>query len=301
MLGREGFWGAVLALLLPAAAMGACPPASFTRGDLLELKERAFAIGNSSTRDALALALLDCLGDPDPVLRDGVAFEALSTWMGSGQVSKRVAGQIFGVLLPRLAPDYPDPRGFVRPFSALVLVEVARMDRLDPFLDDGQLNGLVAAGTGFLEGVEDYRGFDEREGWRHAVAHGADLMLQLSLNPRVGPEQLDRILSAVASQVGPAGEHFYVYGEPERLAQAAYYVASRGLVTEESWTRWLSAVSDPAPLTDWSEAFASQVGLAKRHNTAAFLLALYLMANEGGDAFAERLRPGLTEAIRRVP
>ena len=32
-------------------------------------------------RQKLALALLPCLSNPDPGLRDGVAFEAYYTWM----------------------------------------------------------------------------------------------------------------------------------------------------------------------------------------------------------------------------
>jgi hypothetical protein len=30
-----------------------------------------------------------------------------------------------------------------------------------------------------VRSIRDYRGFDEREGWRHAVAHTSDAMLQL--------------------------------------------------------------------------------------------------------------------------
>ena len=34
-------------------------------------------------------------------------------------------------------------------------------------------------------GREAHHGYDEREGWRHGVAHGADLLLQLSMDKRV--------------------------------------------------------------------------------------------------------------------
>jgi hypothetical protein len=288
-------------LLLPTPVAGACPPLSCLRSDLLELRARDFRIDNSSTREALALALLDCLADPDPVLRDQIAFEALSTWMRGGRLSNRTATEILDVLLPRLTGDYPDPQGFGKPFSALVLAEVARMDRLVSFLSDARLDALLDVSVAFLNGVTDYRAFDEREGWRHGVAHGADLLLQLSLNPRVGKIDLDRMLSALASQVAPAGEHFYTYGEPERLARAVYYIASRDLHSEDEWTRWFERITDPEPLQDWPDALRSQEGLAKRHNTASFLVALYLMVDRTGDAFAEPVRPGLLEAIDRVP
>ncbi|MGD8287076.1 MAG: DUF2785 domain-containing protein [Gemmatimonadota bacterium] len=285
----------------PATARAACPPDSYARADLLALKARDFQVDDDEMRASLALALLDCLEDPDPALRDGVAFEALSTWMRNDLLSSATAGRILDRLLPHIAPEYPDSRGFTRPFAALALAEVARMDRLTPFLTDAQLDGMVAASVRYLPSVDDYRGFDERDGWRHGVAHGADLLLQLSLNARVGEEGLERILSALASQVAPRREHFYVYGEPERLARVVYYAASRGLRSEADWTRWLGDLTQPAPLADWSEAFQSEAGLAKRHNTAAFLTALYLLVREGDDDFSELLLPGLQEAVRRVP
>jgi len=286
---------------MAATVEAACPPASYARADLLALRARGFRVDDDEIRASLALALLDCLEDPDPDVRDGVAFEGLATWMRSGQLSSATAVRVLDRLLPRVAPDDPDPRGFARPFAVLVLAEVARMDRLEPFMSDEQLRTLVDASVQFLRGVRDYRGFDEREGWRHGVAHGADLMLQLSLIPRVGKEALDRILSALASQIAPDVGHFYVYGEPERLARAVYYAASRDLYSEDDWTRWFGSVTDPAPLSDWSEAFGSDAGLAKRHDTAAFLMAMYLLVGEGGGDFSARLLPGLREAIRQVP
>lgn len=278
-----------------------CPPPSTSRAELLSLRDREFALEDASGRESLAVDLLGCLGSPDPLLRDGVAFEALSTWMRGGQLSAATATAVLDSLLPRIASGYPDGEGFERPFSALVLSEVARMDRIEPFLSETRLDALVASAVDFLRGVDDYRGFDQHEGWRHAVAHGADLMLQLSLNPRVEGAALRRILDALATQVAPRGVHFYVYGEPERLARAVYYLATRDVVTEEEWRTWLGGVTDPAPLGNWTEALQTEEGLAKRHNTAAFLLALYLLVDEDASALRDRVMPALTEAIRRVP
>lgn len=39
----------------------------------------------------------------------------------------------------------------------------------------------------------DYRSFDERDGWRHAVAHAADLLMRLALNPALTGTQLDAV------------------------------------------------------------------------------------------------------------
>ena len=263
-------------------------------------KSRGFEIQGDGTRQGFALGLLPCLASPDPDLRDGVAFEALSTWMRGGLLTGETATAVLDSLLRRIAPEFPDPEGFDRPFSALVLAEVARMDRIEPFLPDERLAALVAGAVAFLPDVDDYRGFDEREGWRHGVAHGADLMLQLALNPRVGEPELRSMLDAIGAQVAPPGERFYVYGEPGRLARAVYYLAARDLLSSETWGQWFRRISDAAPLGSWDDAFQSQAGLAKRHNTTDFLLALHLFVSQD-DSMQERVMPALMEAIQRVP
>ncbi len=156
----------------------------------------------------LAAGLPGCVPDPDSVLRDELAFDALSHWMRAGQLAPETIQSFRVALLPMLDPSAIDDAGFRPPFAALAPAEVARADRLQPFLSTGQLAGLVREGTGYLASVRDYRGFDAKDGWRHGVAHGADLMFQLALNPAMNRMQIDAILAAVASQVIAANAHF---------------------------------------------------------------------------------------------
>ena len=102
-----------------------------------------------------------------------------------------------------------DRDGFRQPFAALVLAEVARTDRIESWLTPAQRVALVDSAARYVTSVRDYRGFDPKEGWRHGVAHGADLLLQLALNPAVDRAGLDRLLGAVAAQVAPRGALIY--------------------------------------------------------------------------------------------
>jgi hypothetical protein len=304
-MNRTAAAGLMLAGILFASTVFAqtCPPAGVSREQLVELKSHDFAVADDARRQALALELLDCLGNPDPQLRDGIAFEALAAWMRGKQLSPATVGKIRERLIPQLDASYfQNPQGVLQPFAALVLAEVARFDRVEPFMTDQQLQQLVDAGTGYLRSVKDYRGFDERIGWRHGVAHCSDLMLQLAVNPRTSKAQLDQMLAAIATQIAPAndhsGPHFYVYGEGDRLAQAVFYIAKRKLHTADEWRKWLEQVAAPAPLASWRDAYASQRGLAKHHNTMAFLSSLYLYVRESGADFQELVLPSLVAAIK---
>src|SRR3990167_132950 len=289
------------ALVLPSMALADCPPADWTGDQLKALKAEGFKLDDDARRAQLAAGLLACLADPDPELRDGIDFEAWSTWLRADKISVEARLAAAAELLPALQSDAPDPDGFRKPFAALVLSELARADRKSPYLSPEQRAQLLEGGARYLEDVRDYRGFDAREGWRHGVAHGADLMLQLALNPALDKAQLDRMFTAVATQVTPPGEQFYVYGESARLARPVLYAALRGLHTAADWDAFFKKISDPAPLAKWPDAFRDNAGLARRHNARAFLLVVYSEIADSKDEKLIQMLPAVKAAMAVVP
>jgi hypothetical protein len=292
----------VPAMFLFAAPLlaGVCPPAGYDRAALESLKAKEFASDDDAKRQALALALVPCLANPDPVLRDGIAFEAYSTWLRGKKLDTATRTGLLKQLTAMLQPDARDREGFRQPFAALVLSEVARTDRIEPWMTTGQRMELIDQTARYLTSVKDYRGFDEREGWRHGVAHASDIVTQLVLNPNVDRPGVDRLLAAVAAQITPAGDHAYVDGESERLARAVLMAAQRGLHSAPEWEQWLLGVSQPAPLADWGAAFRTRAGLTKRHNLMGFLNALYVNVRESSNENVQRLLPGLQAAYKSL-
>jgi hypothetical protein len=289
-----------LALLLAAApAQAACPPPGQPVAALQALKAARWQIAGPAAdagRQALAIGLLDCLADPDPALRDGVAFEALQAWMRGRQLETATVRDI-GQRLQRVLAAPADDAGFAQPFAALVLADVARVDRLQPFLPADERAALVAQAARYLAGVRDYRGFDPRSGWRHGVAHAADLALQLSLNPALEPAQAEALRSAIAAQVMPAGVHAWRFGEPERLMAPVFYLARRSWWTAADWQAWFEALTAQRA----RPAQPTAESLAQRHNLGAFLSALYVAAQESSDEPTRaRLLPGLRQAIKAL-
>jgi hypothetical protein len=105
----------------------------------------------------------------------------------------------------------------------------------------------------------------------------------------------------VSSQIAPPGEHFYIYGESERLARPVLFVAMRGLHSPEEWTGWFAQVASSAPLSGWDQAYQSNAGLARRHNTRAFLLLVYAEIRDSKNEHLARLAPIVTAALAKVP
>lgn len=284
--------------LLVAATLAACPPQGWTATRLEALKKDGFNVPDAFQRHELAVALTACLGDPNPAIRDGIAFEALSTWMRGGQLDLATIRTIRGDLLNAIGRT--DPDGFSSAFSALVLSEVARTDRLQPWMAGDEREEMVRAAAMFLAKVKDYRAFSDTAGFRHAVAHGADLVLQLALNPQTTKAQLDHMMLAVASQVAPPGTMAYWAGEPDRLARPIIFIAQRKLHSDAEWQRFFSEITNPQPLPSWRAAFSSEAGIKKRNNVRAFLLSVYASASSSDDAGIRQLVPHATAALKAV-
>jgi len=268
-----------------------------TKAALEAMKTTGWNVADETRRQVVALELLDCLGAPDPALRDDLGFEAISHWARAKQLTVPTMQAMRAALVAQLVPEAPDDAGFRRPFSALTLAEVARADRVQPFLSTAERHGLVGVATTYLASVRDYRGFDAREGWRHGVAHGADLLLQLGLNPAVEAADLRLILAAIATQVMPPGAHFYVYGEGDRLMTPVFYLGRRDALTTEEWSAWFAALAAQRVKADP----ATQASLAARHNLSQFLLELYASIRESGrPEMQARMLPGVVAAIKSL-
>lgn len=295
-------WIALAFSAASSLAQAQCPPTQWPLPELQRLKADNWKMQDVAQRQALSLALLPCLDRADPALRDGMAFEGLSTLLSGKQLTSATQLAIYQSQSARLQPSFSDPSGFAKPFAALVLSEVARADRVEPFLSASERAALVDAGTRYLRDVQDYRGFTTGEGWRHGVAHAADLMLQLALNPAVDKTQLAAIAQAVQSQIVPTASHFYIYGESDRLARPIVYAARRGLFDASFWSDYLRTLASPAPLASWGDAFGSQSGLARVHNVKSFLRALDAAVRNSADAGVQAtFESALPLALKELP
>lgn len=255
--------------------------------------------------DGLALDIADCLGRADPDIRDGFAYESLARLLRAGLVPlaerQRLLTSVSASVNAHAIDTKNGGSGFLAPFAALVLSEIARTDRVEPWMSDEQRAALVETGASYVESVRDYRGFIEGEGWRHGVAHGADLLMQLSLNPAIGEEEAARIMRAVGKQIASNEAPAFIFDEPRRLARPILFLTQRGLLGQEQLDSWFEWMAEPAPLASWDDAFQSESALARRHNLRAFAYAILVSATENEDENLKMLRPGALHVLSTIP
>ena len=290
----------ILSLAIPSAVYASQCTDHFTRTTLQTLKTENFVIKASEKRNQTAIKLLFCLGEHDPKVRDGIVYEATSNWLRGNLLDQTTIKTMFDFLLNTLKQTNQDLLNFTQPFAALVLSEVLRVDRITPYLTDNERQKAIDVTTTYMRNIADYRGFDDTQGWRHAIAHTADIFLQLSLNKNVSKVQLDQLLDALKSQVSPQTLHFYVYGEPKRLAMPYIYIVLRGEHTKQELMNYLESVVNPAPFADWQSVYSDKKGLAKLHNTRSFIHSIFVISAQSQNPALKALQPKLIELIKKI-
>lgn len=281
-------------------AQDACASGRYDRVFFDRLKNNNFVPLERISENSLILMLANCLGDPDPAMRDGIAYEGITAMLRRGRVERSGIRRLLDRCEGYISGE-EDEHGYLRPFAALCVAEIARTDRISPHFNDAERSRLVSIGVDYLKSITDYRGFDDQEGWRHGVAHTADLLMQLSLNDNVTADHHKEMLSAIAAKLSP-NEHFYTYGEPARLARPVLFMAMQGTIKEEEWRQWFSDIVNPGPeMENWEQAFSSQAGLAKRHNLIAFLSSLHVNAATIENENVKVILPPLMTALQEIP
>jgi hypothetical protein len=278
------------------------PPDYLNIEALRTLKAEKFAVPDMEKRSRLAQSMIPLLANTDPEIRDGIAFEAYVFWMRGQLLPSASLRSLMNSLQRQLQNSASDPEGVGKPFAALVLAELARTDRVAAWMTVEERQHMLKAAKSYLADIRDYRGFSQTQGWRHGVAHSADWLMQLALNPATNQADLSEILEAVASQVSAHGGHAYVYGEPDRLAVPVFHIARRKLHSPEEWEKWLRGVSQRPAGVAAADVFKSAEHLAWRHNVQAFLQALYVKVTLNTDAEVKaRLLPAMVDALKRIP
>ncbi|MCL2918735.1 DUF2785 domain-containing protein [Shewanella litorisediminis] len=276
-----------------------CVDANWPTSRLLTLASTAFELPDTE-RDAMAMRLFSCLAEADPELRDSVAFSGLSQWLRASALKEETVNGLYTKLSKDVRERRNDPDGVYLPFAILTLSEVARVDRVSPFLESSERDALIKLAADTMAGIQDYRGFDENLGWRHQVAHSADLLLQLILNPSLSPTSVVQLIESLQRQLSPTG-HFYVYGEPERLARPVLYAMLRDDIPEDFWQSQLTTWTTPVHIDSWDKAFASNTGLAERHNRRAFFSALLFGVSGSKQPRLLALQPAIQAAMKKLP
>lgn len=222
----------------------------------------------------LTAELTRMLGDPDPYVRDGIAYPFLATWTEHGVYDDLLAGLGDGMCagLEVGLGDHGTDTVFRRSFSALVLAECIDRDtrvRRQPQTRIMQWGDRLAA---WYVRERDLRGFVPGKGWAHAAANGADALGALARSPYFGATELTVLLDVVADRVLDPATPTLQHGEPDRIAHAVMEILRRDRVPLSVVEPWIRRLESGAR----ARVAAGDDPYAATGNAQAVLRALYL-------------------------
>ncbi|MGX2997027.1 DUF2785 domain-containing protein [Streptomyces sp. JNUCC 64] len=196
--------------------------------DWYEICAQDCALPAGGDPDALVAELAECLGDPDPEVRDGYPYVVLETWIERGVIDGDRLIRLGDTMAARLT----DARTEARAFAPLVLDMIVsrgavRREWLDAF-------------ARWYPAESDPRGYDARLGWLHAVAHGADLLGALGRHPGIDPVG---VLDIAAARLTVPTDHLYAEREDERLARGIALTLTHPGLGEDASVGWLDGVA----------------------------------------------------------
>ncbi len=245
-------------------------------------------------RDAAVDELVGMLADADPAVRDDQAYRVLATWIGRGVLDDRLTR-----LGDRMVGRFEHPEVPARTFAPLVLAaavardaaevnkDAAARDHRSDLLDAVTVRRWRDAFAAWWLKETEIRGWDDRFGWLHAVAHGADLAGELGASPRLDAAEAGGVLTLIAERVVAPTGYRYAQMEEDRVAMAVAQILARAGLDAAEATGWLApvdrlfATGEPGPLP------------VPAANTLAVLRAVYVMV----DRRAVEHRTAVTDAV----
>ena len=237
-----------------------------------------YKIPEGHTLENLTEVLFSYLGSTDPELRDDIAYVVYANWLKQALYSADTLKSHIDKLLSNLDKGIGETVSdtvFLRAFSILLLAEIVHNDNKIQFLDQQQIQLILAKGLWYLEAEQDPRGHIPVKGWAHALAHTADLFLVLALNPNTNEADHGNMLAAISDKMVHATNHVYIHGEDDRLAGAVIELMRRGLVSVEQLDSWTHSLTEPDG-GGWKGVYVEEERNRAFQNTRNLLRSIYL-------------------------
>ncbi|MFH6662367.1 DUF2785 domain-containing protein [Streptococcus suis] len=192
--------------------------------------------------------LLENIGHPDPAIRDELVYASFCHIFLDGLITREQAQSLLQ-FSQETNPLSLESSTLKRSFTCLLYCLLLSVDSnqnsgYSAFLSTKDRELLFQQALDYLAIENDWSGFDEKLGWIHTAAHGADFLLATSCHDQFPNEKTEEVWQAIVTCLKKQKQVFSA-GEEIRLAQIPVYLLLNEKVTSQELTEWMNELDFP--------------------------------------------------------
>ena len=191
--------------------------------------------------------LWENIGNPNPEIRDSLVFNLFGQFIFEQLITKEQLRWIIEKVnvmnpLEYRIEEFGSATAY-RSFSALVMGMILQVDGdqtsgYDSCLTNSERVTWMRNGIRYLTREQDRMGYDEKLGWVHAFAHGADLLGTIIAHPNCTQEDVVEVLEVI-SDIFQKSKQPFMDEEEKRLGLAIFFGIESGNLSQKLLCEWI--------------------------------------------------------------
>ncbi len=191
--------------------------------------------------------LWENIGNPNPEIRDDLVFNLFGQFIFKQLITKEQLRWLIEKMNITNPLEYRiEENGSAtayRSFSALVMGMILQVDGdqtsgYDSCLTNSERVTWMQNGICYLTREQDRTGYDEKLGWVHAFAHGADLLGTIISHPNCTQEYVVEVLEVI-SDIFQKSQQPFIDEEEKRLGLAIFFGIESGNLSQKLLYEWM--------------------------------------------------------------
>ncbi|HEL1673402.1 TPA: DUF2785 domain-containing protein [Streptococcus suis] len=192
--------------------------------------------------------LLENIGHPDPAIRDELVYASFCHIFLESLITREQAQSLLQ-FSQETNPLSLESSTLKRSFTCLLYCLLLSVDNdrdsvYFAFLSTDDRELLFQQALDYLAIENNWSGYDEKLGWIHTAAHGADFLLAASCHEQFSAEKSKAVWQSIVTCLTRQNKVFSA-GEEIRLAQIPVYLLLNEKVSSQELTGWISELDFP--------------------------------------------------------
>lgn len=244
--------------------------------DLQRIKANEYNLnGDEQVRNYVDL-MLKYIGDSDPELRDDLIYLTFVYWIEEKNYFTNE--ELISLLNKILSEEFAfynigsdnDDSVLRRSFSILLINPILCVHLDKDFLDENMILKTKNCLIRYFNEEKDWRGYDEKKGWLHALAHAADGM-HILVNCKGITEEICKEIMVTIENLLCKGRYVFSAEEYERLMTIIYDdVICDNLLEEEYVCNWIEGLGRVLGIEDNITKFRARANVKNAMRSVYF-------------------------------